>query len=45
MVQKKENNTTTIYLTDCLGCKKHTNNMAPRGVTITHCHACICVFI
>ena len=36
MVQKKENNTSTMYMTYCLGCKKHTNNMASRGVTITN---------
>ena len=36
MVQKKENNTSTTYMTYCLGCKKHTNNMASRSVTITN---------
>ena len=36
MVQTKENNTSTMYMTYCLGCKKHTNNIASRGVTITN---------
>ena len=34
--KKKRNNTRSIYMTYCLGCKKYTNNMASRSVTMTN---------
>ena len=35
-VKKKKNNTSTKYMTYCLRCKKHNNNMASRSVTMTN---------
>ena len=32
---EKKNNTSSKYMTYCLGCKKHTNNMVSRSVTMT----------
>ena len=34
--KKKRNNTRSLYTTYCLGCKKYTNNMASRSVTMTN---------
>ena len=34
--KKKRNNTRSIHTTYCLGCKKYTNNMASRSVTMTN---------
>ena len=34
--KKKRNNTRSIYMTQCFGCKKYTNNMASRSVTMTN---------
>ena len=33
---KKKNNTSSKYMTYCLSCKKHINNMASRNVTMTN---------
>ena len=33
---KKKNNTSSKNITYCLSCKKHTNNMASRNVTMTN---------
>ena len=34
--ENKRNNTSSKYMTYCLSCKKHTNNMASRSVTMTN---------
>ena len=47
---EKKNNTSSKYMTYCLGCKKHTNYMVSRSVTMTKkvlrqkskCSVCIC---
>ena len=33
---KKKKNTSSKYMTYCLSCKKHINNMASRNVTMTN---------
>ena len=32
---KRKNNTSSKYMNYCLSCKKHTNNMASRNITMT----------
>ena len=36
MVPKKRYNISSKYMTYCLSCKKHTNNMSSRGVSMTN---------
>ena len=33
---KKKNNISSKYMTYCLSCKKHTNNVASRNITMTN---------
>ena len=46
---KKKNNASSKYMTYCLSCKKHNNNMASRNITMANkilrqkskCSACL----